>query len=104
MTFFNAKCVLCGQYHDKPDNLVAFTVRHQALELIDLRGEQPWCGVQVVCRRCIRFLRETTEGSEREECPACVGDGEVEEIEGPGKSQFVPCEECGGTGIVETDI
>lgn len=60
MQFFNAKCETCGQYHDRPGDLVAFTVRGGALKRIELGGEQPWSGVRVVCRRCVRFFQESS--------------------------------------------
>lgn len=62
MNFTWAKCDVCSNYIKDISRLVAYRLRHDGdgpyyLERVDLRGQDPWSGVRVVCHDCIDFFR-----------------------------------------------
>ncbi len=62
MEFFNARCQTCRRSISKPEELTAYRVRDHKLEAVDLRGEQPWSGIRVICGPCVLFFRGVDAG------------------------------------------
>jgi hypothetical protein len=56
MIFKMARCETCLQYVDDIRQLVAYRLKYTGPEPVDLKGQEPWSGVRVVCLPCVRFL------------------------------------------------
>lgn len=79
MDFKMARCETCQQYIFKLDSVgLAWTVKQGKSEIIDLQGKEPWTGVRVMCKPCLKFFSEQArdnkafldwESSQRQEKP-----------------------------------
>ena len=57
MTFRSAQCEVCHKDIFKPENLVAYTIRPvNQLMPVKIGQNQPWSGIRVVCKPCIKAL------------------------------------------------
>ena len=61
MKFILAQCRVCGVDFFQPDEVVAFCRTPTELRRIDLDGQQPWCGMFCICRKCIRAIAELAD-------------------------------------------
>lgn len=59
MKFTFANCKVCGQYVFNASELVAFK-RTKPLIQVNLKGEQPWCGMLCICLQCISAIKKAT--------------------------------------------
>ena len=59
MVFSNAKCELCNQDQFNPDDVLAFryVIETKGIRPVRLDGQQPWCGIRCVCKRCIAVIQ-----------------------------------------------
>ena len=56
MRFSHTQCKVCGAYIFELDDLIAYQCGNAGLIAVDLDGEQPWSGVNCVCKTCVTKL------------------------------------------------
>lgn len=39
-----------------PKLLVAFQVSNVGLKRVDLKGQEPWCGIRCICLKCVEAI------------------------------------------------
>ena len=57
MKFQCTRCELCGRHEFSIENIVAYRVRPDGLEIVELHGEQPWVGIRCLCKSCFQWIR-----------------------------------------------
>jgi len=57
MKFKSARCEICGDYRFSANEVLAYRVRDRKPTIIDLKGEEPWSGIRVICISCLAWLQ-----------------------------------------------
>lgn len=55
MKFIFANCRICRRDVFNEEELAAFKL--SPLELVNLDGQQPWCGVHCICSQCVTAIQ-----------------------------------------------
>lgn len=61
MKFSHAKCEICKVSFFKEEEVISYynsgvSYRDRNMEVVQLNGREPWCGVHCACLGCIEFL------------------------------------------------
>ncbi len=64
MTFFLSACDTCGRHVFKAEDGIAYSRKNRELAIVDLKGEQPWSGIGMVCKPCLAFFGRVYAGDE----------------------------------------